>query len=275
MWPSSSTAFSSLFYNWYVLMPVFDSQYADQYDRLYAQKNYRLECDLIESAATRFASARPTTILDVGCGTGQHAIELATRGYRLTGVDLSSAMLEHAQSKSACLPAATRPRWLQGDARNFDGGATYDMAIMMFAVVGYLTTNAQVVEGLRNIRRHVASGGIFACDFWYGPAVLTDRPTDRVRTMPTEFGEVIRTTRTELNIVEHTADVTFRLLETRGKQLLSDTTEIHRMRYFFPQEFALLLASAGFELLNLSAFPSLDDKLTDTSWNAFSVAKAI
>jgi SAM-dependent methyltransferase len=256
-------------------MPVFDTQYADQYDRLYSEKNYRLECDLIEAAATRFASTRPATILDIGCGTGQHAIELAARGYRLTGVDLSGAMLEHAQSKSAILPAASRPRWLQGNARHFDSGATYDMAIMMFAVVGYLTTNAQVLEGLRNIRRHLVDGGIFACDFWYGPAVLTDRPTDRVRNMPTAHSEVIRTTRTELNIADHTADVTFRLWEIQGTKLLSDTSETHRMRYFFPQEFALLLSCAGFELLQLSAFPSLDARLTDSTWNAFSVAKAV
>ncbi|HEV7606550.1 MAG TPA: methyltransferase domain-containing protein [Steroidobacteraceae bacterium] len=256
-------------------MSVFDSQYADQYDLLYAQKDYCLECDLVESAATRFATVRPNTILDVGCGTGQHAIELAARGYKLTGVDLSEAMLKHAQAKSASLQAGTRPRWLQGNARDFDAGTTYDMAIMMFAVIGYLTPNAHVLEGLRNIRRHLSGGGIFACDFWYGPTVLTDRPTDRVRTLPTEGGEVIRSTRTALNILQHTADVTFRLWETRGKQVVSDTCETHRMRYFFPQEFALLLSSAGFELLQLSAFPSLDAPLSDATFNAFAVARAV
>lgn len=256
-------------------MSVFDFQYAGQYDRLYAQKDYRLECDLIESSAARFASARPATILDVGCGTGQHAIELASRGYRLTGVDLSDSMLEQAKNKSTSLPNDARPRWLLGNARDFDAGATYDMAIMMFAVVGYLTTNTHVLEGLRNIRRHLSGGGLFACDFWYGPAVLTDRPTDRVRSMPTQRGEVIRTTRTELNIVEHTADVSFRLLETQGKQLVSDTCETHRIRYYFPQEFALLLSCAGFELLRLSAFPSLDAPLTDATWNAFAVARSV
>lgn len=256
-------------------MPVFDSQYADQYDRLYVQKDYGLECDLIETVAERFARARPRTILDVGCGTGQHAIELAARGYELTGVDLSEAMLAHARRKSASLPTASRVRWVQGDARSFDVGGTFDMAIMMFAVIGYLTSNAQVLEGMRNIRRHLVPGGLFACDFWFGPAVLTERPGDRVRTMPTEHGEVIRTTRTELHILDHTADVTFRLWEMQGKQVIADSCEMHRMRYYFPQEFALLLSCSGFELVQLSAFPSLDAALTDATWNAFAVAKAI
>jgi SAM-dependent methyltransferase len=256
-------------------MPVFDAAYADQYDRLYAQKDYRLECDLIESVAQRFARARPRTILDVGCGTGQHAIELAARGYELTGVDLSEAMLAHARRKSASLSAGSRLRWLQGDVRNFDASSTFDMAVMMFAVIGYLTSNAQVLEAMRNIRRHLVAGGIFVCDFWFGPAVLTERPTERVRIMPTEHGEVIRTTRTDLRILEHTAEVTFRLWEISGKQVVSDSCEMHRMRYYFPQEFALLLSCSGFELLQLSAFPTLDAAPTETTWNAFAVAKAI
>jgi SAM-dependent methyltransferase len=256
-------------------MPVFDLQYANQYDRLYAQKDYQLECDLIERVAERFARARPRTILDVGCGTGQHAIELAARGYELTGVDLSEAMLAHARRKSASLAAVSRLHWLQGDARTFDAGGSFDMAIMMFAVIGYLTSNAQVLEGMRNIRRHLVADAIFACDFWFGPAVLTERPTDRVRTMPTEHGEIVRTTRTEVHVLEHTADVTFRLWEMRGNQVVSDSCETHRMRYYFPQEFALLLSCSGFELVQLSAFPSLDAAPSDATWNAFAVARAV
>jgi SAM-dependent methyltransferase len=256
-------------------MAVFDSQYADQYDRLYAQKDYQLECDLIESAAARFGGARPTTILDVGCGTGRHSIELARRGFRVTSVDLSESMLRHARENAADLPENQRPKWVHGDARNFEAGGRHDIAIMMFAVVGYLTGNDDVLTGLRNIRRHLALGGLFVCDFWYGPSVLTDRPTDRVRVLPTARGEVLRTTQTTLDVMHHTADVSFRLWNVEGSQVVSDTHETHRMRYFFPQEFALLLSQSGFEMQSISAFPTLDAPLTDATWNAFVVAKSI
>jgi 2-polyprenyl-3-methyl-5-hydroxy-6-metoxy-1,4-benzoquinol methylase len=60
-------------------MSVFNSLYANQYDELYAGKGYDAECDLIESAVRRHGAAAKT-VLDVGCGTGGHAIVLARRG---------------------------------------------------------------------------------------------------------------------------------------------------------------------------------------------------
>jgi SAM-dependent methyltransferase len=255
-------------------MSVFNSLYAGQYDQLYAGKNYLGECDLIEAAVKRYAMGTPATLVDIGCGTGNHAIELARRGYKVTGVDLSQSMIEHAAEKSASLNSEVRPAWLCGDACDFDAGTTFDLGIMMFAVIGYLTTNEDVLKGLRNIRRQLKPGALFICDFWYGPSVLSEKPADRVRTLPTEEGQVIRASSTTLDVVHHTADVTFKLWTLKGDRLTGETIETHRLRYFFPQEFALLLSQAGFTLQSMSGFPTLDDPLTEQTWNAFVVAKA-
>ncbi|MGC1175151.1 class I SAM-dependent DNA methyltransferase [Polaromonas sp.] len=255
-------------------MSVFNSLYAGQYDQLYAEKNYLGECDLIEAAVKRHAGSHPATLVDIGCGTGGHAIELAKRGYKVTGVDLSPSMIEQARQKAALLTSGEQPAWLCGDARDFDTGMTFDLGIMMFAVIGYLTTNEDVLKGLRNIRRQLKTGALFVCDFWYGPSVLSARPADRVRTLPTEGGRVIRASSTTLDVVNHTADVTFKLWTLEGDRLTGETTETHRLRYYFPQEFALLLSQAGFTLQSMSGFPTLDDPLTEQTWNAFVVAKA-
>lgn len=255
-------------------MSVFNSLYAGQYDQLYAEKNYLGECDLIEAAVKRYAGNAPATLIDIGCGTGSHAMEFARRGYQVTGVDMSQSMIEHAAQKAASLKNKERPIWLCGDARDFDTGTTFDLGIMMFAVIGYLTTNEDVLKGLRNIRRQLKPGALFLCDFWYGPSVLSERPTDRVRTLPTEGGRVIRASSTTLDVVNHTADVTFKLWTLEGDRLTGETTETHRLRYYFPQEFALLLCQAGFTLQSMSGFPALDGALTEQTWSAFVVAKA-
>ena len=256
-------------------MSVFSEVYAGQYDGLYASKNYQSECDLVEDAVRRYATSKPVSLLDVGCGTGGHAIEMVQRGYVVTGVDLSQPMLDLAAEKSGAQLFSQQPQWVCGDVRNFETGHQYDLAIMMFAVVGYLTTNNDVLAGLRNVRRHLKPGALFVCDFWSGPSVLAVRPIDRVREVITQSGKVIRAASTTLDITNHTADVTFKLWTLANDRLVSETAETHHLRYFFPQEFALFLSNTGFELQSLSAFPSLEAPLTNESWNALAVAVAV
>jgi SAM-dependent methyltransferase len=256
-------------------MSAFNSLYASQYDELYAEKNYTAECDILEDAFRRHSINVPRSLLDVGCGTGGHSIELASRGFAVTGVDLSQSMLDRAVAKAGVLIENSRPEFLQGDARSFSASQSFDAAIMMFAVVGYLTTNDDVLTGLRNIRRHLNLGATFVCDFWYGPSVLSVRPTDRIRELTTPGGRVIRAASTTLDIASHTADVKFKLWSMEGDRLIAETDETHRMRYFFPQEFSFFLSLAGFQLKSLTAFPSLTTELNDQTWNAVAVATAV
>ncbi len=255
-------------------MSVFNEVYAGQYDGLYSSKDYQGECDLVENIVKRYASSKPATLLDIGCGTGGHAIEMGRRGYAVTGVDLSQHMLDLAAAKSGGLLPSKNSRWICGDVRHFETGCQHDLAIMMFAVVGYLSTNDDVLAGLRNVRRHLKPGALFICDFWNGPSVLAVRPTDRVREVMTDKGKVIRAASTTLDIARHTADVEFKLWTIEHDRLVSEVSETHHLRYFFPQEFALFLSCSGFQLQSLSAFPSLDNPLTSESWNALAVAIA-
>ncbi|QTD54857.1 class I SAM-dependent DNA methyltransferase [Parasphingorhabdus cellanae] len=254
-------------------MSVFQTIYANQYDTLYTEKDYKGECDLIEQVATKFGS-RPDSILDVGCGTGSHVMEMASRGYNCAGVDISQDMLSVAEKKSADSILTNKPKWIVGDARDFDANGHYDMVTMMFAVVSYLTTNDDLLAGLKNIRRHLKPGALFMCDFWYGPAVLAVRPNERVRVLETPKGQTIRAASTHVDSFHHTADVSFRLWNIENGQFSGETQETHRMRYFFPQEFKMMLKACGFESISMSAFPDMDSVLTDDSWNALSIARA-
>ena len=256
-------------------MTIFNELYSNQYDHLYAEKNYQGECDLIEAAIKRYGNSTPSALLDIGCGTGSHAIELAQRGYYVTGIDLSQPMLDCAMQKASLMKLIHQPTWLNGDARDFDTGLTFDLGIMMFAVIGYFTTNDDVLNGLRNIRRQLKPGALFICDFWYGPSVLSTRPTDRVRLINTPGGRVVRAASTTLDVVRHTADVTINIWSLANNRLIGESRETHRLRYFFPQEFALMLSAAEFKLCGISAFPSLDNPLADDTWNALAVAQAI
>ena len=69
------------------------------------------------------------SILDVGCGTGRHSIELAKRGYALTGIDLSAPML--AQAAEAAKDSGVHVEWVQADATSFSFPKQFDVAICL------------------------------------------------------------------------------------------------------------------------------------------------
>ena len=100
--------------------------YARKYDEESFVQGTVGECDFIEKELGRDTSLR---ILDVGCGTGRHAIELARRGYRVTGIDLSEAQLRRAREKAA--EAGVDVDFQRHDARDLPFDEEFDAAIMM------------------------------------------------------------------------------------------------------------------------------------------------
>lgn len=253
-------------------MAIFDTSYADNYDALYGDKNYASECDLVASAE-RELGVHVRSVLDVGCGTGGHSIEWVRRGKSCTGVDMSFAMIERARDKSAALPDEIRPNWIVGDAQSFEAPGKFDAATMMFAVLGYMNSNDEVIAALSNVRKHLRLGGLFAFDCWYGPAVLVQRPEDRVRVVNTPTGQTIRAASTTVDSFAHLAHVKFQLWSISGEKFSGLSEETHSMRYFFPQELDLLLRMTGFELKSIKSFPD-GQAATDETWNVFCVATA-
>ncbi len=252
---------------------VFGDAYSAVYDRLYAEKDYAAECRFLGEAFRRFASGPVRDVADFGCGTGNHARLLAAAGFIVTGVDLSPAMLQAARAKSDPATPA-RVRYLQGDVATVELGTTFDALVMMFAVLGYQTSNARLAATLANVRRHLRTGGLFVADFWYGPAVLATRPSDRVRTLPRPGGKLLRCARTVLDTRAHVAHVTFDLLEIEGERVVRETSETHDMRFLFPEELEFHLQVAGLEPLSLTAFADFDVPVSDATWNAVLVARS-
>ncbi len=254
-------------------MSVFASTYAKQYDAMYADKDYNAECDLVAAAAAEHAVAIDR-LLDIGCGTGGHSLEWARRGIASVGVDMSPAMIELAEDKAAQLDSPIKPSWQVGDARTFEADGQFDVATMMFAVLGYMTSNDDVIAALKNVRRHLRLGGVFVFDVWYGPAVLSVRPEGRIRVIDGQGSQTLRAATTEIDTFHHLAHVTFRLWTVQGDRFLGAAEERHDMRYFFPQELRLLLTSGGFAMSSLRSFPD-NGPVSDESWNVVCVAKAV
>lgn len=254
---------------------VFGAAYAETYDLLYRDKDYRSECDLVERVFQTHGDGSTHTILDVGCGTGGHAVILAGRGYRVTGVDRSQEMLAQARDKAVALSGDAQVSFLEGRVGDLNLERRFDAALMMFAVLGYQTENAEVVSALINIRRHLRAGGLFLFDVWYGPAVLSQRPSERLKVIPTSNGQIIRAASAEMNARRHLCTVSYKIWQLEDGRLVTHAEEAHAMRYFFPLELEHLLECCGFSLVRLGGFPDFEREPDETTWNVMCVAQAV
>jgi SAM-dependent methyltransferase len=250
-------------------LTVFGEDYADAYDALYADKDYAAECDLIERVLRAHADGDVKRVLDLGCGTGGHAVPLAERGYAVVGVDRSVEMLRRARQRG------TSARFQEGDITSVNLGETFDAALIMFAVLGYLTDNISLQAALRSARAHLTRGGLLFADVWYGPAVLAQRPSERVKVIQTSGGgQVIRVASGQLDSRRDVCIVDYHLWRLEDGKLTAEVREEHRLRYFFEPELQTFLSDTGFELLRIGGFPDLDEEPTERTWNVAFVARA-
>jgi 2-polyprenyl-3-methyl-5-hydroxy-6-metoxy-1,4-benzoquinol methylase len=100
--------------------------YAEKYEQEVFVQGTIGECDFIEREIEYNKSLK---VLDVGCGTGRHAIELSRRGYKVTGVDLSGSQLARAKQKAN--EQNLKIKFLKHDARNLPFLNEYDLVIML------------------------------------------------------------------------------------------------------------------------------------------------
>jgi SAM-dependent methyltransferase len=174
------------------------------------------------------------SILDVGCGTGRHSIELAKRGYSVTGLDLSSEML--ARAAAAAKATGMNVDWVHADATRFSLPRKYDGAICLcegaFGLLGWEDDPiGQPLSILCNISRSLKPQAKAVLTVLNAAAMLrrcTDKDVAEGRFDP-------------LNIVE--------LSEFPPREGLPPV--VVRERGFVPTELTLLFCLAGLSVLNL------------------------
>jgi SAM-dependent methyltransferase len=108
-------------------------------------------------------------VLELGAGTGRVALTLARAGYEVWGIDVSEAMLARARCKAGA-DLEARLHLQRADMRDFDLGRQFELVFAAFGTFHHLLTPDDQLACLRCVERHLAPGGLFACDlrpFWH------------------------------------------------------------------------------------------------------------
>jgi len=255
-------------------MREFGRRYSRYYDALYSEKDYEKECDYLEALFAKFSQIRVRRILDVACGTGGHAIPLATRGYDILARDLSGSMLEFARRKIEEAGLGNKVRLQKLDMRSFHESGKFDACICMFAAIGYLSRQEEVLDALRTMRRYVKAGGLLVFDCWNGLAVLTLKPSRRLRRIHRDGLMMTRSAIPQLDMVQNLCKVKYDIVVNGDSRESTKFSEIHTMRYFFPEDLRFLLKLSRFKLVSFHPFLEPTHEVGTKDWNVTTVAIA-
>ncbi|MBS4000701.1 MAG: class I SAM-dependent methyltransferase [Desulfobulbaceae bacterium] len=249
---------------WYELL--FEN-FGNQYEKENFTQGTSGECDFIEQEMNKEKNLK---ILDVGCGTGRHSIELTRRGYNVTGIDLSESMLVKARQNA--LNANLEINFINCDARDLPFDAEFDLAIML-CEGGFplMETDEMNFEILKNVAKSLNSKGKFIFTTLNGLFPLFHSVRDFLASQSLEGNASYSKNSFDLmtfrdhNITE--------LVDDAGKTMTLDCNE----RYYVPSEITWLLKSLGFTKIEifgakLGAY-SRNDKLSTEDFEMLVVAE--
>ena len=247
-------------------MPDIFKDYAAIYDIIYKDKDYSGECYFLEKIFKKYSKKPVRDILDVACGTGNHAIPLASEGFNVFAQDMSSQMLSMARKKArerglkikfmGCLPM-----------QRFRHRRKFDAVIAMFSSIDYMVKLSDLKNTLKNVRASIRPGGIFVFDFWNKDCVVKAfTPFKKVEFRDGKH-KVVRISRVSLNknysvaVINYTCDYFI-----SGKHSVR-IKELHKMKYYNIPEMVKILNDNGFCVLACFPFMGLGKKIKDSDWN--------
>jgi len=243
------------------------------YDKTHGMYDYDSDVKFLN---TLFRKHKCKTIIDIGCGTGNHSIRLSKLGYEMTGVDISPSMLKIAKEKTK----KTKIRFTLGDMTRLEKvipkGQKFDAAICLGLVTHSLITNKDVIAFFNGLHKILKRNSLF---------VFNARNAKKIKE------EYLNTLRLEHMINEEKLQLIILAHNTRDPKdpniiiwrpiyLVKENNRVdlrireHKLRWFEFSALQRMITESGFEILATYSGPSKEKFREDAHTDMWFVTAA-
>lgn len=213
------------------------------------------------------------SILDVGCGTGYHAELFSKYCNRILGLDISQDMIGYA------IKHHKRPNieYLCKDVQSFHSNINFDVALALSHVVGYQLDNNSLEEMLIAINKSLVEGGILFLNFYYEPAIYTNKLKAQYKEVHTENEIINRFSNADLISYENALLLKYIYLIEKDPNKKEEPSIIkitEKMRFYTKLEMDFYLDKAGFEPINYWDYMQ-EGNVSGIDWNVCVLARKV
>ncbi len=211
-------------------------------------RNLSDDAAMITSAANTLPGK---TLIDLGCGTGEHCFELSRRGFSCTGIDISIPMLQIAGRR---FPEAGN--YIQVNILELSYLEEFDVAISLFGTLNYLIDDDEINTAFSNIMSALRRGGLAVLEIWNSYPVKKIRQKKLSRVSTTHNGDTTIERFRGFSLLEESPRT---IVEVKYRYIITDnmgTRELadqHIMRAFSKAEIEMLLKQNGFRISQISS----------------------
>jgi SAM-dependent methyltransferase len=176
---------------------MYSEKLSTYYDDIYAQKDYKFECDLI----LKYSKTKDN-LLDIGCGTMTHSIILSDFFKDVLSTDLSAPMI-NVGIKKITEKGINNVTTFNGPISDIKLNMSYDTIISMFNVVNHINSINDLIFYFKTISNFLSKDGVFIFDCWNGTACRIDPPKEIMeKSIPHNLYTLLTKTKTETNLFE-------------------------------------------------------------------------
>lgn len=240
------------------------------YDTLFSAKDYAAEVEAIFRHCAGYPLQPLENILEVGCGTGNHTLELAKLpSVHVTAVDVDVDMLALARMK------AERAS-LKNVSFTFNVSASdrVDLCVALFNVVNYVCGEESLGKFFADIAATLRSQGLFIFDCWNGTAALLDPPGSK------NYEQICGEQKVSCHLTSHTdlvraittLNYQLDLFDRSGEKIESGNYRFEH-RLWAPVQLKGALQEAGLEVLTVCPPFKFDRVATDSDWKIMFVCR--
>jgi ubiquinone/menaquinone biosynthesis C-methylase UbiE len=255
-------------------MSSYIGEHASLYDFFYSQKDYKQESLFINGLIKEHGINNTKNLLEIACGTGNHAFELEKYGYKIKAMDYSESMIEQATIKK--VKNGSGIEFAIGDMKEikFEKGS-FETVICLFDSIGYVITNENIKKVLTGVHESLSDNGIFIFEFWHAAAMLRGYDPVRVKRWKLEDSDVMRISETSIDYRAQSCNVCYSIYRTHKDGTYSYLEETQKNRFFLLQEMNGFLENAHFKIISNLAGYSGSEIIDENTWHILTVAQKL